>query len=96
MLQQLHDSVIAWVRHGGGCAWTAACHFLDQQAILTLSWDQHLADGAARAYAQFGRSPHPSGLNFDDLDYPARSAHAATATRPQIVQGLLTARIPSV
>ena len=49
--------------------------FLDQQAILTLNWDQHLADGAARAYAQFGRGRHPSGLNFGDCFSYALAQH---------------------
>jgi len=43
-----------------------AREFLDQQALLTVAWDEELADQAALAYARFGRSRHPSGLNFGD------------------------------
>lgn len=40
--------------------------FLEQQAIVTVGWDQELADAAARAFARFGRGRHASGLNFGD------------------------------
>jgi ribonuclease VapC len=43
-----------------------AREFLDQQAILTVCWDEELADGAAMAFHRFGRGRHPSGLNFGD------------------------------
>jgi ribonuclease VapC len=43
-----------------------AREFLDQQAVLTVAWDQELADQAALAFARFGRGRHASGLNFGD------------------------------
>ncbi|MEB3195134.1 MAG: type II toxin-antitoxin system VapC family toxin [Cyanobacteriota bacterium] len=43
-----------------------AREFLDQQAVLTVAWDQELADQAAEAFARFGRGRHASGLNFGD------------------------------
>jgi ribonuclease VapC len=43
-----------------------AREFLDQQAMLTVCWDEELADRAAMAFQRFGRGRHPSGLNFGD------------------------------
>jgi ribonuclease VapC len=43
-----------------------AREFLDQQAMLTVAWDQELADQAALAFARFGRGRHARGLNFGD------------------------------
>lgn len=43
-----------------------AREFLDQQAVLTVAWDQELADQAALAFARFGQGRHASGLNFGD------------------------------
>jgi len=43
-----------------------AREFLDQQAMLTVAWDQELADHAALAFARFGKGRHASGLNFGD------------------------------
>ncbi len=40
--------------------------FLERQAILTVGWDQELADAAALAFQRFGKGRHPSGLNFGD------------------------------
>ena len=35
-----------------------AREFLDQQAMLTVAWDQELADQAALAFARFGKGRH--------------------------------------
>jgi ribonuclease VapC len=43
-----------------------AREFLDRQAILTVGWDQDLADAAALAFQRFGRGRHASALNFGD------------------------------
>jgi len=43
-----------------------AQEFLERQAILTVGWDQELADASAAAFQRFGRGRHPSGLNFGD------------------------------
>ena len=43
-----------------------AREFLERQAILTVGWDQELADAAALAFQRFGKGRHPSGLNFGD------------------------------
>jgi ribonuclease VapC len=40
--------------------------FLELQSILTVGWDQELADASALTFARFGRGRHPSGLNFGD------------------------------
>lgn len=40
--------------------------FLERQAILTVGWDQDLADAAARAFQRVGRGRHASALNFGD------------------------------
>ncbi len=40
--------------------------FLERQAILSVAWDQVLADASASAFQRFGRGRHPSGLNFGD------------------------------
>jgi ribonuclease VapC len=39
---------------------------LERQAILSVAWDQELADASAAAFQRFGRGRHPSGLNFVD------------------------------
>ena len=49
--------------------------FLEQQAILTVGWDQELADASAMAFQRFGRGRHPSGLNFGDCFSYALAAH---------------------
>ncbi|MCT0212438.1 MULTISPECIES: type II toxin-antitoxin system VapC family toxin [unclassified Synechococcus] len=49
--------------------------FLEQQAILTVGWDQELADAAALAYQRFGKGHHPSGLNFGDCFAYALADH---------------------
>jgi ribonuclease VapC len=43
-----------------------AQEFLERQAILSVAWDQELADASAVAFQRFGRGRHPSGLNFGD------------------------------
>jgi ribonuclease VapC len=43
-----------------------AREFLDQQAMLTVCWDEELADASALAFQRFGRGRHPSSLNFGD------------------------------
>jgi ribonuclease VapC len=43
-----------------------AREFLEQQAFLTVAWDEELADQAALAFARYGRGRHASGLNFGD------------------------------
>jgi ribonuclease VapC len=43
-----------------------AREFLERQAILTVGWDQELADASAQAFRRFGRGRHASGLNFGD------------------------------
>ena len=43
-----------------------AQEFLERQAILTVGWDQDLADAAALAFQRFGKGRHASGLNFGD------------------------------
>ena len=43
-----------------------AREFLEHQAILTVGWDQELADAAAVAFQRFGKGRHASGLNFGD------------------------------
>jgi ribonuclease VapC len=43
-----------------------AREFLERQAILTVGWDQELADASAQAFQRFGKGRHPSGLNFGD------------------------------
>ncbi len=43
-----------------------AREFLERQAILTVGWDQELADAAALGFQRFGKGRHPSGLNFGD------------------------------
>lgn len=43
-----------------------AQEFLERQAILSVAWDQELADASAAAFQRFGRGRHPSGLNFGD------------------------------
>ena len=43
-----------------------AREFLDQQALLTVAWDEELADQAALAFARYGKGRHASGLNFGD------------------------------
>jgi ribonuclease VapC len=43
-----------------------AREFLDQQAFLTVAWDQELADASAQAFQRFGKGRHASGLNFGD------------------------------
>jgi ribonuclease VapC len=43
-----------------------AQEFLERQAILSVTWDQELADASAAAFQRFGRGRHPSGLNFGD------------------------------
>jgi len=40
--------------------------FLEMQTILTVGWDQELADASALAFGRFGRGRHPSGLNCGD------------------------------
>jgi ribonuclease VapC len=49
--------------------------FLEQQAILTIPWDQALADAAADAFQRFGRGRHPAGLNFGDCFSYALARH---------------------
>jgi len=43
-----------------------AREFLERQAILTVGWDQELADASAQAFRRFGKGRHASGLNFGD------------------------------
>jgi ribonuclease VapC len=43
-----------------------AREFLERQAILTVGWDQELADASAQAFHRFGKGRHASGLNFGD------------------------------
>jgi ribonuclease VapC len=43
-----------------------AQEFLERQAILSVAWDQELADASAVAFLRFGRGRHPSGLNIGD------------------------------
>ncbi|MFM7266649.1 MAG: FitA-like ribbon-helix-helix domain-containing protein [Cyanobium sp.] len=43
-----------------------ALEFLDQQALLTVAWDEELADQAALAFSRYGMGRHASGLNFGD------------------------------
>lgn len=43
-----------------------AQEFLERQAILSVAWDQELADASAAAFQRFGRGRHPSGLNFGE------------------------------
>ena len=43
-----------------------AREFLERQAILTVCWDQELADASAQAFQRFGKGRHSSGLNFGD------------------------------
>jgi ribonuclease VapC len=43
-----------------------AREFLERQAILTVGWDQELADASAQAFQRFGKGRHASGLNFGD------------------------------
>jgi ribonuclease VapC len=43
-----------------------AQEFLERQMILTVAWDQELADASAHAFQRFGKGPHASGLNFGD------------------------------
>ena len=43
-----------------------AREFLERQAILTVGWDQELADASAQAFRRFGKGRHSSGLNFGD------------------------------
>lgn len=43
-----------------------ARQFLERQAVLTVGWDQDLADAAAQAFQRFGKRRHASGLNFGD------------------------------
>jgi ribonuclease VapC len=43
-----------------------AREFLERQAILTVGWDQELADASAEAFQCFGKGRHASGLNFGD------------------------------
>jgi ribonuclease VapC len=43
-----------------------AQEFLERQAILSVAWDQELADASAVAFQRFGRGRHPSGLNVGD------------------------------
>lgn len=43
-----------------------AREFLERQAILTVGWDQELADASAQAFQRFGKRRHASGLNFGD------------------------------
>ena len=43
-----------------------AREFLERQAILTVAWDQELADASAQAFQRFGKGRHASGLNFGD------------------------------
>ncbi|KMM16713.1 hypothetical protein SYNGFB01_09240 [Synechococcus sp. GFB01] len=49
--------------------------FLEQQVILTIPWDQALADAAADAFQRFGRGRHPAGLNFGDCFSYALARH---------------------
>jgi ribonuclease VapC len=43
-----------------------AREFIERQAILTVGWDQELADASAQAFQRFGKGRHASGLNFGD------------------------------
>lgn len=43
-----------------------AREFLERQAILSVGWDQELADASAQAFQSFGKGRHASGLNFGD------------------------------
>lgn len=43
-----------------------AREFLERQAILTVAWDQELADASAHAFQRFGKGRHASGLNVGD------------------------------
>lgn len=43
-----------------------AREFLERQGILTVCWDQELADASAQAFQRFGKGRHSSGLNFGD------------------------------
>jgi ribonuclease VapC len=43
-----------------------AREFLERQAILTVGWDQELADASGQAFRRFGKGRHASGLNFGD------------------------------
>jgi ribonuclease VapC len=45
-----------------------AREFLEPQAILTVGWDQELADASAEAFQRFGKGRHASGLNFGDCE----------------------------
>jgi ribonuclease VapC len=49
--------------------------FLEQQQILTVSWDQSLADAAVDAFQRFGRGRHPAALNFGDCFSYALARH---------------------
>ncbi|MFN9624426.1 MAG: type II toxin-antitoxin system VapC family toxin [Cyanobacteriota bacterium] len=39
---------------------------MGRPAILTVGWDQELADASAEAFEPFGKGRHASGLNFGD------------------------------
>ena len=43
-----------------------AQEFLERQMILTVAWDQELADASAYAFQRFGKGRHASSLNFGD------------------------------
>lgn len=43
-----------------------AREFLEQQAFLTVAWDEEMADQAAMAFARHDRGRHANGLNFGD------------------------------
>jgi ribonuclease VapC len=43
-----------------------AREFLERQAILTVGWDQELADASAQTFERFGKGRHASGLNVGD------------------------------
>jgi ribonuclease VapC len=43
-----------------------AREFLERQAVVTVGWDQDLADAAAQVFRRFGKGRHASGLNFGD------------------------------
>jgi ribonuclease VapC len=43
-----------------------AREFLERQLILTVAWDQELADASASAFQRYGKGRQASGLNFGD------------------------------
>ena len=69
------EILVVALRKLGEIGQERAREFLEQQALVTVAWDQALADQAALAYARFGKGRHASGLNFGDCFSYALAEH---------------------